>query len=70
LEALLVELAGALDDADHEADIGTLRERRHEAGEAANRALRGELDAEAARGTHELLEICERVLRRRRILRG
>jgi hypothetical protein len=70
LEALLVELAGGLDDADHEADIGTLRERRHEAGEAANRALKGELDAEAARGTRELLEICERVLRRRRILRG
>ena len=70
LEALLVELAGALDDADHEADIGTLREHRHEAGEAANRALKGELDAEAARGTRELLEICERVLRRRRIVRG
>lgn len=70
LEALLVELAGALDNADHEADIGTLRERRHEAGEAANRALKGELDAGAARGTRELLEICERVLRRRRIIRG
>jgi hypothetical protein len=70
LEALLVELASALDDADHEEDMGTLRERRHEAGEAANRALRGELDAEQARGTRELSEICERVLRRRRILRG
>jgi hypothetical protein len=70
LEALLVELAGALTDPDHEQDMGTLQERRHEAGEVANLALKGELDGEAARSCRELLEIAERVLRRRRILRG
>ena len=46
LEALLVELQGALADPGHEEDMATLTERRTEAGEAANAALRGELDAE------------------------
>jgi hypothetical protein len=50
--------------------MGTLNERRGEAGEAANAALRGELDAAAAQSVGELVEICERVLRRRRVLHG
>lgn len=70
LEALLVELKGALSDSDHEADMGTLNSRRGEAGEAANAALVGELSSVEAQQVRELLEICERVLRRRRILRG
>lgn len=70
LEALLVELQGALSDPDHQEDMAMLHERRHEAGEAANQALKGELTPAAARSTQELLEICERVLRRRRVLRG
>ncbi|MFN8162657.1 MAG: hypothetical protein U0R26_02290 [Solirubrobacterales bacterium] len=70
LEALLADLAGALSDGGHEEDMGTLRGRRHEAGEAANEAIRGDLGPEARRNTRELLEICERVLRRRRILAG
>jgi hypothetical protein len=71
LEALLVELKGAaLSDPDHDEDMAQLSSRRSEAGEAANAALRGELSAEQARQVRELLEICERVLRRRRILRG
>jgi hypothetical protein len=70
LEALLAELPGALNDPDHEQDMGTLSSRRSEAGEAANVALRGELDAEQATAVRELLELGERVLRRRRILRG
>lgn len=70
LEALLVELAGALVDPNHEDDMVTLTARRTEAGDAANLALRGELDEEAQRNVRELLEIGERVLRRRRILRG
>jgi hypothetical protein len=68
LEALLAELPGGLADPDHERDIGTLRERRHEAGEAANMALKGELGPKTASEVRELLEICERVLRRRRVL--
>jgi hypothetical protein len=70
LEALLVELKGAVTDPGHEADMGTLSGRRGEVGEAANAALSGELGSEQAQAVGELLEISERVLRRRRVLRG
>jgi hypothetical protein len=70
LEAMLAELPGALTDPNHDEDMAQLQERRHEAGEAANTALRGELDPERERQVVELTEICERVLRRRRVLRG
>lgn len=70
LEALLVELRGALADPGHEADMALLTERRHEAGAAANAALGGELTAAQAHSVRELLETCERVVRRRRVLRG
>lgn len=70
LEAMLVELAGALTDPDHERDMAELSERRTEAGAAANAALRGELDVEQEHQVIELVELCERVLRRRRVLRG
>jgi hypothetical protein len=70
LEALLVELAGALVDAGHEEDMAALTARRAEAGDAANVALRGDLTPEHERNVRELLETSERVLRRRRILRG
>ena len=70
LEALLVELKGALADSGHEEDMAMLNSRRAEAGEAANAALAGELDAEQEQQVRELLEVCERVLRRRRVLRG
>jgi hypothetical protein len=69
-EALVVELRGALADPGHDRDMGTLNERRREVGEAANAALGGELTSEQLRGVRELLEIAERVLRRRRVLRG
>lgn len=70
LEALLVELKGALADPGHEEDMGTLTGRKGEAGEAANAALAGGLSAEQRSRVEELLRLCERVLRRRRILRG
>jgi hypothetical protein len=70
LEALLEELRGAVADPGHDEDMGALAGRRAEVGEAANAALKGELDAEHAAAVRELLEICERVLRRRRVLRG
>jgi hypothetical protein len=69
LEALLAELGDAVSDPDHREDMATLNERRAEAGEAANLALGGELPAARGEQVRELLEICERVLRRRRILR-
>jgi hypothetical protein len=70
LEAMLVELDGALADPRHGEDMAELRERRKEAGEAANEALRGNLDLEREEQVRELTAICERVLRRRRVLRG
>ena len=70
LEALLVELKGALTDAGHEDDMATLTARRGEVGDAANAALSGYLSEEQRRQVEELLEISERILRRRRVLRG
>lgn len=70
LEALLAELKGALTDPGHEKDMGALQERKPEVGEAANAALTGELTAAQRNDVQDLLEICERVLRRRRVLRG
>jgi hypothetical protein len=70
LEALLVELRGALADPGHEEDMATLSARRGEAGSAANAALRGPLEGGQLVAVAELLEVCERVLRRRRVLRG
>jgi len=70
LEALLIELDSALADADHERDMAELEARRGEVGEAANAALRSDLPVDDEHNVVELLEICERVLRRRRVLRG
>jgi hypothetical protein len=70
LEALLVELEGALPDPAHDEDMATLNSRRAEAGAAANSALGGDLETEESARVRELIEICERILRRRRILRG
>jgi hypothetical protein len=70
LEALLVELAGALADPGHAEDMAELEARRAEVGRAADAALRGDLDAESEQRVRETLEIAERVLRRRRVLRG
>jgi hypothetical protein len=70
LEALLVELQGALSDPGHEDDMGLLAERKNEVGNAANAALQGDLSEEQRRQVEELLKTSERVLRRRRVLRG
>ncbi len=70
LEAMLIELDNALADPDHEEDMAQLQARRGEAGEAANAALRGDLSLEDERNVIELTELAERVLRRRRVLRG
>ena len=70
VEALLVELRDALTDPGHGEDMALLSERRGEVGEAANVALRGELDAASEENVRELTAVAERVLRRRRVLRG
>ena len=71
LEALLVELRGALADPGHAA-----RHRRRsahaarEVGEAANAALRGDLTPGAGQAVASCCELAERILRRRRLLSG
>jgi hypothetical protein len=70
LEALLAELKGALADPGHEEDMAILSERRSEVGSAANSALQGELTAEQRQQVEDLIAVSERVLRRRRVLRG
>jgi hypothetical protein len=70
LEALLVELRGALADPGHSEDMNQLEARRQEVGEAANAALQGDLPPRSRATVEELLEGCERVLRRRRVLKG
>jgi hypothetical protein len=69
LEALLVELPGAVEDRGHEHDLAELIERRAESEAAAAAALRGDLTDETEATVRDLLEIAERVLRRRRVLR-
>jgi hypothetical protein len=68
LEALLVELKGALSDPGHGEDMATLNARRREAGELANAAISADLDSEQVKALAELLATAERVLRRRRVL--
>lgn len=70
LEALLIELKEALTDPGHERDMGMLQEHKSEAGAIANAALEGEITSSQRTEVQELLEICERILRRRRILCG
>ena len=70
LEALLVELKNALADPGHEEDMATLSERKTEVGNAANTALQSNLSDDQLAQVEELLQISERILRRRRILRG
>jgi hypothetical protein len=70
LEALLVELKGAVADPGHEEDMAELGARREAIGRDASAAARGELGEDAAERIGEAVEICERILRRRRVLRG
>jgi len=70
LEALLAQFTDPPSDPDHDDDMAALDARRTEAGDAANTALTGELSAEQLTATRELLALCERVLRRRRVLGG
>jgi hypothetical protein len=70
LEALLVELRGGPSDPGHAEDMATLAERQPAAVAAAEAAIGGELTSAQSHDLRELVEIAERVLRRRRIYRG
>lgn len=69
LEALLVEVDPG-ESADQAADLAELEASRGATGEAANAALAGEPSAAQVKGVATTLRLCERVLRRRRILAG
>jgi hypothetical protein len=68
LEALLVELRGALSDPGHDEDMAILEASRHSVGDLANRALQGKLDDTQLQALRDTQAVCERVLRRRRVL--
>ncbi len=68
LEALLVELRGALSDPGHEEDMGALETSRGDVGDLANAALQGDLNATQLQAVKDTQALCERVLRRRRVL--
>jgi len=70
LDALLAELPNTVDDPAHDEDMATLESRRDEATAAADSALQGDLTATQLTSVAEVLELCERVLRRRRVLGG
>jgi hypothetical protein len=68
LEALLAELRGALSDPGHEEDMGALETHRGDVGDLANAALQGDLNPSQLESLQSIQAICERVLRRRRVL--
>ena len=68
IDALLAELAEALDDDDHLTDVAALEERRPPVEAAAEQALQGDLTPESEAAVSNALQIAERILRRRRIL--
>ncbi|HXS33752.1 MAG TPA: hypothetical protein VN758_08275 [Solirubrobacterales bacterium] len=67
-ESLLAELRGALSDPGHDDDMATLEARRHDVGDLANAALQGDLSAKQLQQVRDTQALCERVLRRRRVL--
>jgi len=68
LQALLAELPGSAGK-DQAEDLAAVRERRESTAEAADEALAGELATARIDEAAETLGICERILRRRQILR-
>lgn len=70
LEALLSELEGQASKPGQAEDFAFLDNARKSIGEAANAALRGELDEATGAAVQETIERCERVLRRKRVLSG
>jgi hypothetical protein len=68
LQALLLEMPGVLSEPGHEEDLAQLQARRTAIEQAAQAALKGSLDPGCEPDLRAVLEICQRVLRRRRIL--
>ena len=69
IEALLAELVDAVDDPAHQEDMAILESRRGDVRAASEAATRGDLDPAQRETLEDLTAICERVLRRRRVLK-
>jgi hypothetical protein len=69
-EALLAEFGEGRAGAGQADDMATLDAMRSAVGDAANEALKGDLGPDASQNVADALNLCERVLRRRRILSG
>jgi len=70
LAALLTELPSVLDDPGHNEDLAALEARRDEVSGATEAASKGNLTVSQQEMVDELTALCERILRRRRVLRG
>jgi hypothetical protein len=70
LEALLIELRDAVADPGHAEDMGDLQARRADVGRIATAATRGEIDENDRALVSDTVVVCERVVRRRRVMRG
>lgn len=68
MEALMTELKDVIDDPGHVSDMTELRIRQVEGVSAAETAIGGRLDSADRAEVEGLLEIAERILRRRRVL--
>ncbi len=69
-EALLAEFTDPPSDPDHDTDIAALRARKPDAAALAQQALTSDLSATDTDQLSDLLDIAERIIRRRRVLRA
>jgi hypothetical protein len=70
LDALLAELEGAVDDPAHGKDMETVRQQGEQVEGLTATAVHGQLSLEQRAQVEQALVTAERVLRRRRVLRG
>ena len=67
-EALLAELPGAVSDPGHDRDMELIEEQSDELANISSAALAGNLTSQQVEAIADLLPVCERILRRRRVL--
>ena len=70
LDSLLVELGDALAGADHKSDLALVRANKADLATIGSRARLGAIDSADTARIADMLAVCERVLRRRQLLRG
>lgn len=70
VETMLIEMDGALTDPAHVSDLSLLSAQQGDLNQLSQTARIGPLDRAMIERTDDLIALCERVLRRRRLLRG